>query len=236
MAKAAPNNKEYWVFSRYLDPTFVLLFIVSLADFFEFLKTYKSKISKKVIYSAFVIIGLILYYLKNNFYYGSYKFGNSMAIFFLRELGQQPMWILLIGVLLVSFNCLIYRKQSKITLILFLTAFTFYAFTSIYSTINVPRYVISKYQNVLLDWKEADIKIGVNTPLCRYKARLTPETYYLYHFINPYQYLHSCSTYDKIKPKRIITEQQKEISLPESCSIGYRFSYGEVIYYCPFGY
>jgi hypothetical protein len=236
MAKAAPYNKEYWVFSRYLDPTFVLLFIVSLNDFFVYCNRSNWKIGKKVFFVALPVVAAIIYYLKNSFYYGSYKFGNSMAIYFLRELKEQPNWIILIGILLIFFVILVYKKRSKVVLVLFIAVYAFYAYVSISSTIGVPRYVIGKYQRVLTDWKEAELKIGTNTPLCRFKSKLTPETYYLYHFSNPYQYLHLCSTYDKIRPKRIITVQKSEITLPESCSIGYRFSYGEVIYYCPFGY
>jgi len=229
------RNPEYLIFSRYLDPIIIVLFAYCLADLFTYLKSRNHKI--KLHWSIYLILGYLFWYFVYRFYYGSYKFGNTMSIYYLRNFKDNPLanvfLLTLLGIWLYS----IIKHKRYLIIYLFTALFIWLSFASITNTINVPKYVINRYYNRIQDWKLSMQQYDYpDVPLCVHIDGITPETYYLYHFLYPHQYLKNCNSYLDKRPRLIITRKKKNISLPNTCVQDFKFRSGESIYYCPLGY
>jgi len=235
MIKGISNNPQYALFSRYLDPFAVLLFMIAAKDFLELVK---EKVLRRKDLMALLFLGTLLsfWHLKAGFYLGSYKFGNTMSVYFLKDLVESRLGMFYLFVFLITTGFLVLRDKKNLLLPLFALYFVFQTFNTITATRGVPKYVGDKYQITLNGWTTALNKMQSDVPICLYgKINISSEVFYLYHFAYPYQYLLPCSQYGKNKPHRILLRNE-ETSLPKSCVLEYRFSYGDAYYYCPLGY
>lgn len=227
------NNPQYLVFSRYLDPALVLLFIYGAADFYKYLT---SSVKLKIPAWVFVLLGYFVFYFIFKLPKLDYKFGNTMSVYFFL-LFKEQVWLSIILILLVGFifYCLWKNKRQ----LLFYALLFFFGWTALFSinnTLSTPEHVMNKYKKIINEWQSA-LRLYPTTdiPLCIHHNGISSETYYLYHFLNPYQYLRRCQRYEK-KPKRILTKKDYSFALPVSCSYDFRFDNGESIIYCPLGY
>ncbi len=229
----ATHNSEYLVFSRYLDPALTILFVFSVSDFIKYLGSSSVKIKLSI-----PVIALLAYFL-NYFVFSfpkvSYKFGNTMSVYFFLDLNSS-FWLFAITALLAIILFALIKNQRRLLLTASLIFFSVFSFLAISKTPAVPSWVGSKYSRVIAEWQMALSNYQTtDIPLCIHRDGVTSETYYLYHFLFPYQYLNSCKTYEQ-KPRRILTRKKYSFSLQESCTIDYRFSSLESIIYCPLGY
>jgi len=229
----ALHNPQYRVFSRYLDPAITILFVFAAADFIAFLKTttVKLKLHRAIVPVLVYFAVYFVFFLPKL----DYKFGNSMSVYFFLIFNSQPwLYLLLIGLLAVIVYAV---SKNRRKLILWSMAFFFgwSFFFSVLNTLKTPAWVNSKYQRVIEEWQSAMANYPTaEVPLCIHRDGISSETYYLYHFLYPHQYLASCKLSEQ-KPRRILTKKNYSFSLPGNCSVDYRFSSGESIIYCPFG-
>jgi hypothetical protein len=230
----AQKNPQYLVFSRYIDPSLVVLFVYMLSDFLQFIKSRSLKI--KVHPLVFVALFYFLFYFIFKLAKLDYKFGNTMPIYFFLLFKNSILQKAIISGLVLSMGYLLY-KNSKQLLLLILALFFFYSgFMSIKNTISTPAWVQEKYSLTVKEWQMSlENYQTTDIPLCIHKDGISSEVYYLYHFLNPYQYLKPCSWY-KQKPRRILTRKDSKYALPSNCNLDFRFSTLESIIYCPLGY
>ncbi|MEK9179556.1 MAG: hypothetical protein AAB893_03760, partial [Patescibacteria group bacterium] len=226
------RNNQYLLFSRYLDPIYVVLFVYSVRDFFHSLVSH----SRHTVHAAWIAItAYLVWYLYFNFYYGWYKFGNNMPIYYLRVFKESLFNFALLVSLIGGMWYFFLQKKYQFVLIAFVILFTWHSYLSIIATRAVPRYVAKLYAPKLDMWQNSFKNGYSDTPLCVYKSEITHELYYLYHFQYPYQYLKKCDEFDKQKPKKIIVGLEHSNGLPVSCGVQFTFDSGESVYYCPLG-
>lgn len=229
----ATKNPQYLVFSRYLDPALVILFVFMIADF---IKYFFANVHLKISPIVLVIIGYFLFYFVFKLTKLDYKFGNTMSVYFFLLFENNPLLTIgLVGILIIVFYSFYQNKRQWLinSLVIF---FVISSYLAISNTTPTPRWVIEKYSNVVTQWQQALNRYPTaDIPLCLYADRISSEVYYLYHFINPYQYLRDCSL-STAKPRRIIMNKNHKKALPSNCHVDYRFSSGEAIVYCPLGY
>ncbi len=234
MVKGAVGNNQYLIFSRYLDPIIAVIFVYGLADLMAYVKDRKENVMLHGLWVLFIFY--LLFWFKRGFYLGSYKFGNTMSVYFLREFVENPAWFYFLAALVLGMLYFFYIGKRRSVLYLFAALFLWQTFLSIKSTLSTPAYVTGKYREVVREWNAAMLKFPKDTPLCIYEGSLSPEVYYLYHFLYPYQYLVKCGDYKDMQPKRIISGADTKKIVPASCLLNYRFVSGELLYYCPLGY
>lgn len=226
------RNEQYLLFSRYLDPVLVVLFVYSLRDFLHTLVSH----SRHTVHAAVIAVtAYFVWYLYFNFYYGSYKFGNNMPIYYLRTFKDSLFQFALFASFIGAAWYFFLRKKNQLVLIVFLLSFGWHSYLSIRATRGVPAYVEKQYAPKLAMWENSFKNGYSDTPLCIYKSEISHELYYLYHFQYPYQYLKHCEEFDKQKPKKIIIGLEHADGLPLSCGVQFTFDSGESVYYCPLG-
>ncbi len=237
MLKGAPN-KQYLLFTRYLDPVLVVVFAFSLYDFFDYLiHTHKPRLSKRFYLLYFILLGAALIYLRKGFYLDSYKFGNNMPLYFLNRLVQDGWtWFYVLSATLSIIAYLLWSRRYKLLLAVFVVFMLGQSFVAIEKTRGVPRYVIDNYSQKIKEWQLSFKDSPTDTPLCLYDDNISVEVYYMYHFLYPRNYLYNCNSYTTAKPKKIITSKYFQGELPSECSLQFKFDSGESIYYCPLGY
>lgn len=227
MLKSVYKNPQYLIFTRYLDPFLILLFVYSLNDFFVLLKT---KLNQKliIIYSASTIFLVSVFW--SSFYFGSYKFGNSMPIFYLTKVKEMfYFWPTLFLFVFLFFGFLL-KRMNRLAMIIFIVFFSFFNFVSIKETRGVPALVEKQYQRFINEWEKVDME----TPICIIKNDVYGQTYYLYHFLNPGKHLKLCASFSKQnQPRRMLVSSWQKVILLESCRTVYRFTTRDTIYYCP---
>lgn len=229
------HNPQYLIFSRYLDPALVLLFSYGLKDFVSYLeaKTLKIEIPTWV----YLLIGYFLFYFVFRLPSLDYKFGNTMSVYFFLFFKNSALtyWTLLIIVGLLYYA--LKKAEKKFLVGVFVFFFIWTWFFSVRKTLSTPEWVTAKYQETVNEWQIVMKNYRYSdTPLCIHKDGISSELYYVYHYLYPYQYLKSCSRYNKQRPKRIITRKTSAVSLPPTCVQDFKFSTNESIYYCPLGY
>lgn len=226
------RNNQYLLFSRYLDPILVILFVYSLRDFLQAAIGH----SRLHIHTAWLAItAYFVWYLYFNFFYGWYKFGNNMPIYFLRVFKDNLFYFSVFVVLVGGMWYMFLRKRYMSVVLLFIVLFLWHSYLSITATRDVPRFVMNQYMPKITMWQDSFKNGYTDTPLCIYKSEITHEVYYLYHFLYPYQYLKQCDQYDTQKPKKIIIGLEHSDGLPISCGVQFTFDSGESLYYCPLG-
>ena len=226
------KNPQYLVFSRYLDPSIVLLFIYMIQDFIKYLfSNNRLKISPLV----FVGLGYFVFYFIFKISKLDYKFGNTMSVYFFLLFQKQTGLAIFLTVLiaLIFYSLLKNKRQWLVNGLAIFLVFSVYL--AISQTLSTPDWVNKKYSLVVKEWQMAlNSYPTTDMPLCL-GSEISSEVYYLYHFLNPYQYLQPCSQYE-FKPKRIVVKKNASTAFPASCNLDYRFSSGESIIYCPLGY
>lgn len=227
------KNPQYLLFSRYLDPALVLLFVYGVADLSKYLF---STTRIKVPIWVFVVIGYFVYYFVFKLPKLDYKFGNTMSTYFFLLFEKNNFYnlLLILSSIFLFFAFYFHRKHWLLNglLLFFLLA----SVLAINSTLKTPQWVMDKYRLVINDWQQALNRYPTqDMPICIYSSTISSEVYYLYHFLNPYQYLRSCKSY-QFKPKRILIKNNNRSVLPANCSYDFRFASGEAIVYCPLGY
>lgn len=234
MLKTAQHDKQYWIFTRYLDPVIVLMFVYGLKDGYTFLMQKKNIAGWWIIsFIAFVL------YVYRYLYTGSYKFGNTMGIFFMADekVNQLFAYILPLIIFLLALVVALRRKKQMIALSIFILFFLYQAYVATTSAIAVPHYVIDRYEGQIAQWQRYFATKPVHTPLCRYKSNASAEVYYLYSFLSPYHYLHTCESYsEKEKPKYVLVRPGSVKHVFDFCEEEFVFEQDDVVYYCPFGY
>ncbi|MFA6006005.1 MAG: hypothetical protein WC775_06025 [Patescibacteria group bacterium] len=235
MAKTVQNNSQYLIFSRYIDPTLTVLFAYSLGDLFHWIKTHDKKWKLPLWWVG--IIGYFLIYLRLGYYFGQYKFGNTMPVYFLSLIKSNfffyPMLIGFVVTMLVA----IWRKWRRLLYMTIVVFFVYQSVIAIRFTTDVPRYVQNKHYMVISEWQQALAQPGNSTPLCLMPQALWGESYYLYHFLHPYQYLKYCDSFGQNRPKWFIISAKSTDPVPKGCefTFGFSLSGGDGLFYCPKG-
>lgn len=235
MSIGTNRNPQYLLLSRYLDPALVLLFVFGLKDFFEYLNTKTNRI--KLSTAVYLVLIYFWFYFVFRLPNLDYKFGNTMPAYFFLFFKESP-WQYWVLTVLIGFIFYALAKNNKRWLLAgFLLVFGWTSLLSIKNTVQTPRWVGDKYQVTLHEWQMfmANYEYS-DIPLCIHKDGISSELYYLYHYLYPYQYLRPCSTYQKQRPKRIVTRKTSNFTLPALCNQEFKFSTQESIYYCPLGY
>jgi len=228
------RNPQYLVFSRYLDPALVLLFVYGATDFLKYFQTASAKL--KIHPAIWLVLAYFVYYFIFKLPKLDYKFGNTMSVYFFLLFKEQA-WLSWILVALVGFIVYSIIKNQRFWLLSgLLIFFVWTTLFAINNTLSTPTWVMAKYQKVINEW---DLALSnyqtADIPICIHKDGISSETYYLYHFLYPYQYLKNCDSYDN-KPRRILTRKNHRFALPSNCSLDFRFTSQESIIYCPLGY
>lgn len=227
------KNPQYLILSRYLDPALVLLFAYMVADFQKYI-AQRGRLRIPV--WLLPVLAYFIFYLVFKIPKVDYKFGNTMSVYFFLSLKllSWRLWVIVGLSIAILYNL---WRRAKVGLAYWLIGFfVISACFSIGKTLSTPDWVTTKYQAVANQWQEALSRYsGTDIPLCIYQDGVSTEIYYLYHFLYPYQYLHSCKRFEQ-KPKRILTRQNSQTALPAVCVTDYRFASGESLIYCPLGY
>lgn len=230
----AARNPQYLIFSRYLDPALVLLFVYGLTDFLKYLSSDSIRIKLRPL--IFFILAYFIFYFIFKLPKLDYKFGNTMTVYFFLLFEKQP-WLSFSLIFLVA--TIIYSLAKNYRRLLLFSLLFFFFWTSVLainSTLETPRWVNEKYSKVIMEWDMALNRYQtIDIPICIHRDGVSSETYYLYHYMYPYQYLRNCDDYQN-KPRRILTRKNHSFALPGNCNIDFRFDSGESIIYCPLGY
>ncbi|MCR4329354.1 MAG: hypothetical protein NUV65_02295 [Candidatus Roizmanbacteria bacterium] len=234
MLKTAQHDKQYWIFTRYLDPAVVLMFVYGLKDGLTFLRE-----KKHALFVWILPLFLFVFYVWKYLYMESYKFGNTMGIFFLAD-KKDTIGIGYI-VPLIVFLCILYiffRMQKRQWIIVaFILFFSWQWYMSVSSAVAVPKYVIPRYENQIAQWQRYFENNSRYTPLCRYDSNASAEVYYIYSFLQPYQYIHTCQSFSSNqKPKNILMSTPNVPKLSWQCEEEFTFDKSDTMYYCPYGY
>ena len=90
------KNPQYLVFSRYLDPALVLLFVYSATDFLKYYQAPSTKV--KIHPAVWLILAYFVFYFIFKLPKIDYKFGNTMSVYFFLLFEKQA-WLscLLVG-------------------------------------------------------------------------------------------------------------------------------------------
>ena len=227
------KNPQYLVFSRYLDPALVLLFAYGVADFVKYI-AHQTKL--KIPVWLWLVLGYFVFYFVLKLTKIDYKFGNTMSIYFFLNLVKEPMWLWLLAGLSMALFYTLFRDLKTWLFYLLALFFVVASYLSISNTLSTPEWVMNKYQGVIKEWQQALSRFpNTDVPICIHENGISSETYYLYHFLYPYQYLHNCKHYEN-KPKRILTKKKSQMVLPIDCVTDFRFTSGESLLFCPLGY
>lgn len=234
MLKTANVDKQYWIFTRYLDPVIVLMFVYGLKDGYDFIRE-----KKHLLFTWLTSVALLVLYIWKFLYIESYKFGNTMGIFFLSDRKDTIVaWYIVpfIIFLLTIYVLFRIRKRAWIGAV-FVLFFSWQWYISVSSAVAVPKYVIARYENQIIEWQRYFTINPKLTPLCRYESNASAEVYYLYSFLLPYQYIHECDFYsEKQQPKHILMRALRMPKASWQCEQEFTFSKGDRMYYCPYGY
>ncbi|PJE62933.1 hypothetical protein COU88_02280 [Candidatus Roizmanbacteria bacterium CG10_big_fil_rev_8_21_14_0_10_39_6] len=234
MLKTAQHDKQYWIFTRYLDPTIVLMFVYGLKDGLVFLRE-----KKHALYVWVLPLFLFVLYVWKYLYIESYKFGNTMSIFFLADKKDTAttLYVLPLVVFLLALFVLLRIRKHNLIVVTFVLFFSWQWHVSIPPAIAVPKYVIARYDNQIVEWQRYFANNSQYTPLCRYESNASAEVYYIYSFLQPYQYIHTCKSYSlKKRPKHILMRVPNVPKLSWQCEEEFTFDKDDTMYYCPYGY
>lgn len=233
MLKNAYRDPQYFLFSRYIDPALTVLFVFSVYDFFTYVTSHR-KINKVLLLAYTVFVGYFLWYFKNSFYFGSYKYGNTMPVFFLNEFKRIPFYYYsLIGFAVLWVSAFLTNKR-RILLGLFVIMFILYVKNSLAHTVGTPGHVQETYTRILAQWQSAIKGDPLASPVCLYNTKASTETYYMYHFLYPYRYLKDCTSYAGQLPlPRYRLVYRSSVEGLDKCRVVMRFTKGDILYYCP---
>jgi len=234
MLKTAQHDKQYWIFTRYLDPVVVLMFVYGLKDGLTFLRE-----KKHILFVWILPLFLFVFYVWKYLYMESYKFGNTMGIFFLADKKDSvtSLYIVPLIIFLFALIMLIRIRKRLLIISLFVLFIAWQWYVSVPSAIAVPQYVIARYESQIAQWQRYFANNPPYTPLCRYKSDASAEVYYLYSFLQPYQYIHACKLYTAVKRPKHILMRSPSIPKPSwLCEEEFTFDKDDTLYYCPYGY
>jgi hypothetical protein len=235
MAKTVQNNDQYLIFSRYMDPILVVMFAFALNDMVCYIKSSeKMRILSKY---WIVVIAYFLLYLRFGYYFGQYKFGNTMPVYFLSLVQSNVFFFPVLTLFVTGLLWSEWKKHYRMLGALFIVFFLLQSVIAIFNTTSVPAFVQDTHYKVIREWNQALQQAGESTPICLMSSALWGETYYLYHFLYPYQYLKDCGSFGQNKPKWFIISATSAVPVPKGCQFTFAFtlSGNDGLFYCPTG-
>lgn len=226
MLKDAPD-KQYLVFTRYMDPVIVLIAMYAILDFVTF-SFKKMRVSPLVVvlYSSAVLYSMLWLYREN------YKFGNNMGIFYLVQTGNSYVVAVIAPALIAGLGMLIgaIKQRGDLVRIMGIALIMWYTLLSLHFARTVPRYIVGTYKTQVYEMEDYRRKNGYLPPLCiDDKSSVSAEFYYIYGFMSG-RTLAECSVK---KETRIVQMMNKGAPIKAFCRPEAVFPKRDVIYYCP---
>ncbi len=237
MARDVLKNPQYLLFTRYNDPVLIVLYMLGIADGLEYIQKLKRHHFPRLL---LILIGLWLLsfaHLYFNFFRETYKFGNTMAVYYLREGQTNLLWEVIAPSLLLGgavwFG--IIRHSQKIALVAFILLILWLTKITIPSAQEVPRHVVNDYQNYVAQWADYMGENRYPLTVCRMGKTIKNEVYYLYSFLYPYHYLDHCDSPKDVPSRRVMVnvEERRNLIQGYPCQTEYAFTSGDMVYYCP---
>ncbi|PJE63378.1 hypothetical protein COU89_03665 [Candidatus Roizmanbacteria bacterium CG10_big_fil_rev_8_21_14_0_10_45_7] len=236
MARDVVKNPQYLLFTRYMDPVLVVMFMFGVADGLEYLKKQKRHFPS-VLYAVLGVWLLSFVYLYFGFFRETYKFGNTMAVYFLREEQTNLLWeviapsLLLGGVVWIG----LWKQSYKVSVAACILLTAWITWITIPSAREVPRYVVNDYHTYVVEWDDYMGDSRYPLTVCRMGKTIKNEVYYMYSFLYPYHYLESCDSPKDVISRRVMVNSYERLDLLQgyACQTEYAFRSGDMVYYCP---
>ena len=238
MAKDAYQDRHYLIFTRYLDPALIVLFAYGVSDAITYMKSAHTRHLRTKAFAAIAAVLLFaLFYVIFRLYHESYKFGNTMAIYYLVGLKDTYIWQFAAPTAALVVLALLFwwRRWMNYFIIACMVLFVWHTSLSLMAAREVPLWIAGQYQTYADAWGTYMRRFPTTLSLCRMGGTIKHEVYYLYSFLYPYRYLDACDSPRDIISRRAIINERERSKLPKgsNCRAEYAFNSGDVVYYCP---